>query len=269
MKGKFLVIACLLLFCNAARGQDIFIVAYKGTISFDDGRVLQPNFRYSINRGNTLKFQIGATALVFTKDKYFDMDRLSVETVYSYAQFVNRFNTTPSQKNNGFIAYLQKTHLFANTIKESSKGAVIAGVKGIEGNNNNPVKDVNETIFPQDSVRMLTSHVHLKWETTGKSYGTKLLVINTMSNDTIRNVAAAGKGELDITIEQEGIYNWFLYAKLENKKSIERVIIKPSPAETAGLKSRLEDFKKQIAAFDGELKALIWEDYLYQNRIIE
>lgn len=270
MKRKIFINVCaVLFFYNYVSAQDIFIVAYKGTISFNDGRVLQNNFRYQVNKGNTLTFEIGSTALVFTKDKYFNIEKIAIVTSYSYAQLINRFNTAIAQKNNGFSAYLQKTYLFSNEVKEASKGAVVAGIKGIDGNNGKYIRDVNETIFPQDSVRLLSAAIKLKWETTGKAFGTKLVVVNVATNDTVYNKPASSKGEIDITVEKEGAYNWFLYSKLENKKSINRVIIKPSPAEAGRLQAELENFKKQIAAFDEELRILVLDDYLYQNHIIE
>jgi hypothetical protein len=194
---------------------------------------------------------------------------MSIVTFYNYTQLVNTLNTTASQKNTGFTAYLQKTYLFTSEVKEATKGSVVAGIKGIDGNNGKPVRDVNETIFPQDSVKLLSATVKLKWETSGKVFGTKLFVVHTALNDTIYKSTASNKGEIDITVEKEGLYNWFLYSKLENKKSIERVIIKPSPAEINRLKIELANFKKEIAAFDEELRALVLDDYLYQNRIVE
>lgn len=269
MKRKIFVIACMLLFYgHRALAQELFIVVYSGTVKFNDSRVIQTNFRYGITRGNTLRFVEGASAVLFTKDKYFNI-KTSLETTYSYADFVNKLNTTPSQKNNGFMAYLLKTHFFASEVKEASKGAMVAGVKGVDGNSGKYIRHPDEKIFPQDSVSVLSATVKLKWETTGKAFGTRMIIINSITNDTICNKAASNKGELDIAIEKEGIYTWFLYSKLENKKSIERTIIKPTTAEAKRLKAELENFKKQTAAFDEVLRALVLDDYLYQNHIVE
>jgi hypothetical protein len=266
MKRKIIITACaLLFFYNYVSAQDVFIVAYKGKVNFNDGRILQNNFKYVVNRNNTLTFPEGASALVFTKDKYFVIEKISLTTTYSYAQFVNKLNKNSS---GGFMAYLQKTHLFLNEVKESSKGATVAGIKGFN-ENEKYVKDPNETIFPQDSVRALSATIKLKWETTGKAYGTKMIVVNITLNDTVYNKQASGKGEMDLMVEKEGTYNWFLYSRLENKKSIERVIIKPSPAEISRLQRGLDDFKKQIASFSEELQVLLLDDYLYQNHISE
>ena len=270
MKRKVFICTCMLLiYSSYATAQEIFIIAYKGTVTFNDGRILDHNFRYALDRGVSVVFEMGSSALLFAKDKYFSVEKIAIKTTYSYKDFVTTFNTTSFQKNNGFIAYLQKTHMYATEVKESSKGAVIAGGKGIDNNNGRLVRDINETIFPQDSVRILTNTVHLKWETAAKTFGTKLMVVNSQLNDTIHNGQVSNKGELDLAIEKEGVYKWFLFSKLENKKSIVRVIIKPSVAETAKIRNELVNFKKQIAAFDEDLRLLVLDDYLYQNRIIE
>lgn len=250
------------------KAQEIFIVAYKGDIKFNDGRLLNHNFRYALDRGMSVVFDIGSSAVLFSKDKYFSVEKVSIKTTYNYIDFVNRFNTKMAEKNT-FNSYLQKTHFFSTEVKESSKGAVVGGLKGIDNNNGKLVRDINETIFPQDSGKVLTNTVHLKWEVAGKTFGTMLIVVNNLSHDTIYNKVASNKGELDIVFEKEGVYSWFLFSKLENKKSINRVIIKPSFTEKSRIQKELEDFKAQITNFDEELQQLLLDDYLYQNSILE
>ena len=258
-----------LLFCNYTSAQEIFIVAYKGDIVLNRGSKLIYNFRYTLDRGSVLSFQIDASALIFTKDKYFTIEKMAVATDYSYTQLINRFNTTPAQKNNGFSSYLQKTHLYSTEVKESSKGSTIAGIKAIDNNAGKFVRDIYETIFPQDSAKLLANSIILKWEMPNKIFGAKLIVVNIQLNDTLYNSAASNKGEVNVAINKEGTYNWFLYSKMENKKTINRVFIKPNSSEVAALQNELEKFKNQTVIFSEELRALVLDDYLYQNHIVQ
>lgn len=266
---KFIVTICLVFnTCITVYGQEIYVVAFKGKVSFSDGRVLVPNFRYAIPTGNaTVSFDKDSKSIVFMGDKHFVVEP-DYNLPHNYAFLKNAIQQIAAQPKNSFLAYLSKTHLYNSSLQESAKGAAKGGVKGID-NGNMKLNEKEDRVFPMDSAILLSNTIRLTWPADAKVYGMKLIVINTITKDTLYNEPAPAKLQIDKKIDTEGTYNWFLYSKLENKKTIDRVFIKPDAKMANKLKDNLAQFKNSIASLSEELQALVLEDYLSENRILE
>jgi len=266
---KALYILCLNLSFITIKSQDVFIVVYQGKVGFKDCNssdrvVLDCNLKYAIPPDKNIKFESGR-AIVFTKNKYFEVNNADC---LSYRDIVNKLRTISAKTQSFFWEYTKKLHVFSE-IQKSTKGAVAGGTRAIDDKTNKKTDRHNETFFPVDSAKMLSNSIHLKWELENKLFGAKLIVVNKQTNDTVYNKIAPQQGEIELVIEKEGSYNWFIYSGMEKKKYIYRLFIKPGEAERKNLVHLLKGLKTEIAAMDDDLKNMVIEDFLYQNKIAE
>ena len=168
----------------------------------------------------------------------------------------------------GILDYLLKLHA-ASALEVSTSGSIVGGVRGITGRARRSSANTEEITWPNDSVKLLSNTVTLQWPKANQAYGSKIILINQQSGDTVYNHAAPPEGKVTVNLEKEGTYKWQLYSKLQKDKNIKRVIIKPGEKETTTLTDALNRFKSQLDVFDEETASLILDDYFYKNNIAE
>lgn len=261
-----IIIACVCLFAFfKTQSQDIFILAYKGKVRFND--IVNPllnGYRYTIPNGARIEYDEACKAIVYTKANYFEIpDKIDQGHMLSYQQITSKLKSSASA---GFISFLEKNHKLA-TLSQLSKGAIPGGIKGFDDN----AKELLEKGFnasPVDSGRLVSDEIHLSWRLKSKIAGAKILVIY-QSKDTVLNQVADQEGDLYVPIKDEGSYQWLIYSKIENTRKINRSFFKLNEPETKKILQSLDVFKKDAALINVQLKELIIADFMYCNKIIE
>ncbi len=261
---KLIIVWITLIASFTTQGQDIFIVVYEGNLSFNsDNKFLSAGFRYTIPVGTEIKYETNCRAIVYSKASYFELK--SRDETLNYKTILSKLNNSMSA---GFLNYIEKNHKLTS-LAPSSKGAVRAGIKGLDDKNAKELAEKGFNAMPMDSALIITGNVYLSWELNSKVAGAKLMVIHSETKDTIYNQAAAQKGSIDIPIQKTGAYHWLIYSKIENSRKVNRVFIKLNENEAKAVLQSLGAFKKEITAMSSELKEVILNDYLLCNKIIE
>lgn len=268
MKKIVIVLTTLLFTAGTLSGQEIYIAVYDGVVAFQDGRHLNLNFRYELPKGKPVNFSANTSVVMFTKTKYFFYKAAGASGMTYNAIYDSLKNSSPANSTS-FFGYLRRLQFSAGDAEEFTKGGVLGGIKGIDNRRRKAGDENYELALPVDSARMLSGTIRLQWELKEKIFGTRLIVVNIQTKDTVHNSAASNTGDVSLTIEKEGTYNWFLYSSLQKKKKINQVFIKPGAEEVKTAQKKLGEFKAGISALDNLFKELLIEDYLYVEKLVE
>jgi hypothetical protein len=266
---KMITSFCLLCYLpGVIHGQDIYIAVYNGTVKFNNNRTLSLNFRYTVKGVDQVNFMKNSRSIIFmfSPFRYFEIEPGSGDESMNIEGIKKKMQNEKVQNKNSFMAYLSSLHVYSS-LQSVSKGAVLAGVKGVEEGGQKAGEEKQDPFQPVDSLKLLSGTINLAWQLDNYVFGSKLLVINQLTNDTVYNKPATQRGQATIAMIKEGTYHWFIYSSLEKKKHVNRVIIKPGTVETKRLLDEIESLKQQVSSFGEELQALLLEDYLFQKRI--
>lgn len=262
MKAYFTFLLFLLVAINSI-AQKLSIVVYKGPVSLDN-KTLLFNTRYEIPTQAMVQYGPKSQFTIFSKTKIYKKTSPDGAT-QTYSQILANLN---AQAPTGFLK-LMDTYKDFSEIETATKGSAVGAAKGLNDRKDAKLLDNDEMISPTDSAKTGAKSITLNWKTKNSFLAGRLYVIHQQTQDTIYNQPATQIGTANIAIEKPGIYNWFIYSKIDKKKRINQCFIRLSEEENEKLKSDFENFKKEIAILDTELQEILIEDYKAKFGIID
>lgn len=255
--------------------QQLFILVYKGNVSAN-GIPISRGDLYQVEKDAKLLFPGKSSAIAINKALH-NFIEINPETnqQLSFAELANKMLKAPVRnaakaKNGkmqagGFTDYVFKLHA-SREQHEATLGGTIAGVRGL--NKNRDREEDIVTPFPEDSVSVLSETIRLSWAYPAIA-GERLIVINTKTNDTIYNEPVSNKSEILVTIPSAGSYKWLLFSALENKRKVNRTIIRPTLENIKIMRESITVFKADLESLSGNMREQVLEDYYYRNNIID
>jgi len=265
----------MLLCLSKNYGQQLFVLVYKGNVSANGIPITRGDL-YQVQKDARLLFSGKSSAIAINKALH-NFIEINPETnqQLSFAELTNKMLKAPIRnaakaksgkiQADGFADYVFKLHA-GREQHQVTLGGTIAGVRGLNKN-----RDTDEGVaapFPEDSVSALSETVRLSWAYPAIA-GERLIVINTKTNDTIYNEPVSTKSEAFVTITSAGNYRWLLFSSLENKRKVNRTIIRPTLENAKIMRESIAAFKADLEPLSGDMRELVLEDYYYRNNIID
>jgi|GEM_PF-7102963 len=264
---KTIYLLCLLFFaCATSYAQEPFIIVYEGDVNFTKPST-SPSFsigtRYAVPKNSAIKYSDNSHFIVFTKTKFFEKK----EDAEHEMDYNTMLKNLKNNMGGSFWKLLHDYHQLTE-LGQTSFGGSIAGTKGLNDKKGKATTD-DQVLSPEEFALITTQTVKLKWSIKDKVPGARMMVVHKESGAVIYNEPGGPSGEIEVALEQNGSYDWYLFSKLENKKRINRTFVKLSEADAKKMSDELNALKKDMAPLTPELQQIMLQEFLEMQTVHE